>query len=409
MFTLLPGSAHAARKRLLAHTYSHSSVSASAMLSSVSSTLLPLLLSQLSGETNAHGVFVALTMDIVTSFLFTPEGCSGLLRDAEKRRWWLRVYYSRHSYFPLASELPRAVALLKKLGISLIPRFVDVANNEIEAWCADLCQKRAAAFAAGKDERHGGGKDEEKAAAECVYDRLLAGGVPDLDAQSEALDQIGAGHETTTLALSFTVTALSARPDLQRQLRESLEGSTNTAATTTEDNQQWRLPHSYKKLEQNALLDAIIKESLRLYTPIPGTQRRLAPIGGGIVENTLLPGGINVGSQAWTLHRNASAFVDPEVFRPERWLQATDDERRIMEAHWWPFGSGGRGCIGRWLATYEMRMVLAAVYANFETSMVEKKEEEEEGAEEDAGISMTDRYTTSPIGEDAILVRFDRV
>jgi hypothetical protein len=50
------------------------------------------------------------------------------------------------------------------------------------------------------------------------------------------------------------------------------------------------------------------------------------------------------------LHRNEEVFQEPEMWRPERWLEATQDERDEMARWFWAFGSGGRMCIGNNLA-----------------------------------------------------------
>lgn len=39
-----------------------------------------------------------------------------------------------------------------------------------------------------------------------------------------------------------------------------------------------------------------------------------------------LPPGTIVATQAWSMHRNAEIFADPESFLPERWLPASSDK-----------------------------------------------------------------------------------
>jgi len=56
-----------------------------------------------------------------------------------------------------------------------------------------------------------------------------------------------------------------------------------------------------------------------------------------------------------------------------------------MNHHFWAFGSGGRMCIGSHLALQEIKLIVAAVYANYKTEIVD-----------DDGIEEVDAYTTRP-------------
>lgn len=134
---------------------------------------------------------------------------------------------------------------------------------------------------------------------------------------------------------------------------------------------------TFKQVDSLPLLNAIILETLRLNPPIPGSQRRVVPGAGCTLGEYHIPGGVIVAGQSWSLHRGF--WHDPEVWRPERWLEGAGDKEG-GERWLWMFGSGGRGCVGKWLAIYEMKMTLAAIYSRFETSVVD-----------DEGIEMDDR------------------
>lgn len=362
MFAMLSGKEHAARKKTLAGAYSNTTISRSPILRKVAEEALPMLLRGFDGA-GKEGVevwsrFVQLTMDFVTAFLFTRELGSRFLEGEDPDI--LESYHSRRGYFAVSSELPRVADWI-------VPSRVHEANEKIEAWCRRLCEaRRSERVREGGD----GGEREEK----CALDRVLAAGSPEdaLYVASEMLDHIGAGHETTALALSFTLAAMSQRPDLQVKLRQSL-------APLLEERGGWRVPRQdgYRALEEHALLNAVIKESLRLHAPIPGSQPRVAPRDISILRHPV-PAGTIVSSQAWTLHRDPSIWgPDADEFSPERWL-----EGRGVEKAWWAFGSGGRGCIGQHLARWELRVVLASIYGNFETA----------GSE----VGGVDAYTTAP-------------
>lgn len=361
MFAMLGGKEHTARKKILAGAYSNTTISRSPLLRQVAEETLPMLLRGFDAENGGVEVwsrFVQLTMDFVTAFLFTRELGSRFLEGEDPDV--LERYHARRAYFAVSSELPRVADWI-------VPRWVREANEKIEAWCRRLCEARRSQWV-----REGGGGDER--GEKCALDRVLAASSLDgrLHVASEMLDHIGAGHETTALALSFTLAAMSQRPDLQAKLRKSL-------APLLEERDGWRIPQHdcYRALEEHALLNAVIKESLRLHAPIPGSQLRVAPRDVRILGHPV-PAGTMVSSQAWTLHRDPSIWgPDADEFLPERWL-----EGRGVERAWWAFGSGSRGCIGQHLARWELRVVVASIYANFETA----------GSE----VGGVDAYTTAP-------------
>ena len=89
-----------------------------------------------------------------------------------------------------------------------------------------------------------------------------------------------------------------------------------------------------------------------------------------------LPPGTVVTAISFVLHRDASLFPFPDSWRSERWLDndnrpVSADRRRSMEAGTWAFSSGARACVGQHLAIVLLKAVLAGVYAEFETTMVE--------------------------------------
>lgn len=60
--------------------------------------------------------------------------------------------------------------------------------------------------------------------------------------------------------------------------------------------------------------------------------------------------------------------ADVDAFRPERWIEATDQQWREMEKAGMVFSAGPRICIGRHLANIEMRKVIAAIIMTFKVS-----------------------------------------
>lgn len=81
-----------------------------------------------------------------------------------------------------------------------------------------------------------------------------------------------------------------------------------------------------------------------------------------------LPPGTIVGTQAWSMHRDASVFPSPDAFLPDRWLSTSTgpEELARMTAHMMPFGVGTRICGGQNLALMMLKLGIAAFVRNFE-------------------------------------------
>lgn len=60
------------------------------------------------------------------------------------------------------------------------------------------------------------------------------------------------------------------------------------------------------------------------------------------------------------MHRSAAEFSSPRTFDPNRWLHASKEQLKAMEACYMPFGKGTRVCIGRALATVQIKMLVGA-------------------------------------------------
>jgi hypothetical protein len=187
----------------------------------------------------------------------------------------------------------------------------------------------------------------------CIAERLLSarrteiakGGyaptMDHIDGAAECADHLLAGIDTTSDTTMWVLFALS-QPEnaiFQEKLRaevQSLEldvtgGDGKVVGALTAD----KLPY----------LDAVIKETLRLFAPLPGTEPRFADTD-QVVDGHMIPSGTVVSMSPYTLHRNPVVFKDPLQFNPDRWIDSPADEIAAMKRWFWAFSSGGRMCIG---------------------------------------------------------------
>jgi cytochrome P450 len=109
-----------------------------------------------------------------------------------------------------------------------------------------------------------------------------------------------------------------------------------------------------------AYLDALIKESLRIRPVIPGVGRvvRERPFA---IAGYEVPMGVEINPSIRAIHRRSDLYPNPAVFSPERFL-ADGGGGRVPDTYTWvPFGGGTRRCLGASFALTEMRIVLARV------------------------------------------------
>lgn len=162
--------------------------------------------------------------------------------------------------------------------------------------------------------------------------------IADLDIAAECADHLDAGLKTTSDSLMFALWALSL-PDHQN-IQQRLAAEVDTLRDKTDN----RSISPTDLCDRLPFLDAVIKETLRLYAPIPASQPRTSTRD-TTIDGYAIPAGTLVSCQAYSLHRNPDVFTDPYTFNPARWL---GDEEAVaeMKRWWWPFSSGARMCLG---------------------------------------------------------------
>jgi cytochrome P450 len=95
-------------------------------------------------------------------------------------------------------------------------------------------------------------------------------------------------------------------------------------------------------------IDAVVRETLRLYPPHTTHIHRVTPPGGRVLDGFYLPENTKVGTSAYIVHMNGDVFgSEVGQWRPERWLVDDTEQVRKMEHTLWAFGSGSRGCVGK--------------------------------------------------------------
>ncbi|KAK1435750.1 hypothetical protein QVD17_01519 [Tagetes erecta] len=167
------------------------------------------------------------------------------------------------------------------------------------------------------------------------------------------LDLLIGGTDTTSTSLEWAIAELLRHPQAMKKLQqEAREIGQGRSRIVEED------------LEKMPYLKAVLKEALRLHTPLP----LLVPH-----ESTQdvklfgydIPSGTQVHINAWAIARDPSKWEAPEDFKPERFLSSSIDYKGL-HYELIPFGAGRRRCPGIQFSIIINEIVLANLVYKFD-------------------------------------------
>lgn len=121
-------------------------------------------------------------------------------------------------------------------------------------------------------------------------------------------------------------------------------------------------------LERLPLLDAVVKESLRLLPPVTFIARNVE-VPNELPDGTQLRPGDRVICSLYLTHRAAELYAQPRRFDPWRWYQIQPGPFEFL-----PFGAGPRICIGKTLATVGVKLALATLLSRWRISVYDGAE-----------------------------------
>jgi cytochrome P450 len=190
-----------------------------------------------------------------------------------------------------------------------------------------------------------------------MLDMILENGanLSDNDIRDELKTQLLAGHETSSMLLTWSCYLIAAYPECAKRVQEEIDTELGTNPNPPFE--------AFRKL---SYLDCVLKEAMRVYTPVPILNRTCIEAD-DLAGYPITPGaGIIV--SVWSLHNSPALWgSDVDKFRPERFLPEESKSR-----HPWaymPFSLGERNCIGQNLAMLEAKVVLATFLQRFDITL----------------------------------------
>ncbi|KAI8039086.1 probable cytochrome P450 4d20 [Drosophila gunungcola] len=175
----------------------------------------------------------------------------------------------------------------------------------------------------------------------------------DADIREEVDTFMFEGDDTTSSGVSHALYAIARHPKVQERIHEELLSVLG---------QDPAAPVTQSQLNDLKYLECVIKETMRLYPPVPAvgryTHKELQ------IGNKTIPANTSVYLVLYFAHRDPDYFADPLGFKPERFL---DDEGESHETFaYLPFSAGPKNCIGQKFAILEMKALISKVIRYYE-------------------------------------------
>ncbi|XP_073945643.1 cytochrome P450 4c21-like [Choristoneura fumiferana] len=202
------------------------------------------------------------------------------------------------------------------------------------------------------DKENGIIRSPEAHRSESFLDLLLNFAEDDLFNDREVQDElntiIATGYDTLSTVIPYTLMLIGTFPEVQEKLYEEI---ISVVGHKDDVNKYHELPY----------LDAVFKESVRLFPPVPIVSRdcneELQ------LKNYKLPAGCHCTIGIWAILRLPIWGPDAEQFRPERWLEP--DSLPKSPGAYCSFSLGKRNCIGKFYSTMFTKTVLVHVIRRF--------------------------------------------
>jgi cytochrome P450 len=273
-----------------------------------------------------------ITMDVILRALFSYEGSRAQSDDVGRAMRRLTRQTMRELFWPLVPPgwAPYPGRSAKRKSLAVIHHLIDsqIALRRRRSNSGERTHPDILDLLLKTDDDH-----------EVSSDAALT----DQEVRDNCIGLFGAGHDTSASALTWWLGLMASYPQMAQQVREELKGLPEGSMSTA------------KGLAEAQLLNATIKEAMRLYPPSTATFSRRALRDVRLGDHVIVKQSLMV-IPIWSLHRDSRWFPDPEVFRPERFMPGAP---AIPRSAFMPFGVGPHFCLGQQFAMVEMALIAA--------------------------------------------------
>ncbi|EEQ28161.1 benzoate 4-monooxygenase cytochrome P450 [Microsporum canis CBS 113480] len=306
-----------------------------------------------------HRCFISLAVDIVSHHAFGKSNCYDLLQEKKLDDRWKDGVTGVFAKFLLTRHFPWLIHAFRVLPLW--------ASTIVVRSCPDIYfiekeikSRMKQVYVMNKHELK-----EPCIFAEVMHDEKLPASERNLGRLTDdALFLIVAGTDAPSQALAITMFHILNNSEVYEKLREELMRALPNP----------RVDPPLAMLETLPYLTAVIKEGLRISALVTSRLPRISP--DGILEyvNWKIPAGTPVSMSIYLTLKDPSAFPEPLVFSPERWMEQGSTGLNL-EKYLVPFSKGSQGCLGPNMAYAWCYIGLATIFRRFELSLFETTEE----------------------------------
>jgi cytochrome P450 len=326
-------------RRIMAPAFDHRSIlSYSPIMTQVADELMAKWRDLPEGATvDVAEAMMQATLTIISRTMFSSDSDDiveivgrGVERYQAEVRPTLADFLGFPQWFSHRAKLQASGRALSEFDVA-IDRLIETRVQNHNAWPNDLLGRLVAA------------RDEE-----------TSGGMSRQEVRDQVITIFMAGHETTSLALTWAWYLLSQHPAEEAKLHAEIKTVLGGR------------PPRHEDLAKLAYTRMIIEEAMRLYPPVPTISR--TPLANDEVCNLRVPKGSVVLISPWVLHRHRRLWERPDVFEPERFAPERAAARPRFS--YLPFGAGPRICIGAAFAMAEAMLILATIAQRYSLRLV---------------------------------------
>ncbi|WP_263358175.1 cytochrome P450 [Acidicapsa ligni] len=312
---------------------------------------------------DAASEMMRLALQITARTLFDTEVTAEIHTINDEANAVMEIYNA-------LTAMPNAELLLKlRVPVPVLVRFRKSKKRLDSVVDSMIARKQAEIAKANAKNRAIGGdllsmliaaRDEE--AGSNSLNASIKTGLSASELRDEVLTIFLAGYETVANALSWTWLLLGQNPESEARLHAELD-------TVLQDSSgQPRLPtlEDYPRLPYTEM---VVAEAMRLYPPAWAMGRQATQ--DIEIGPYRIPRGSFVFFSQYIVQRNPKYFPDPLEFRPERFTAEAKASRPKFA--YFPFGGGGRQCIGESFAWMEAVLVLATLAQRWRLRIVENQ------------------------------------
>ncbi|KAF9223390.1 cytochrome P450 [Gyrodon lividus] len=196
--------------------------------------------------------------------------------------------------------------------------------------------------------------------------------------KESSVTAFAAASETTASTLLIFFLAMVLNPEVQERAQAEIDSVIGTV----------RLP-VFEDRPSLPYVEAVLRETLRWHPAVPLSIPH-ATTSADVYEGYFIPQGATIIMNTWAMTRNEAKYPNPEVFRPERFLN--EDGQINNDTVSYAFGAGRRICVGRHIADASVWSAIVLILAIFRIT----KCKDEQGNEVDVNPDWTAGITSHP-------------